>query len=406
MVSFAATGVVALVGIGLAAFFWWPAISGRALTYAEQSLTRGYYDFHRHFVQGWQFFDIHWNFGTSGGDTGKEIPLQFGLPHLLAALGALVMVLARWHGKEEAGRMRLVWSVVGLCVMTIGTFMCCRWSQPLWQWVPLLKYVQFPWRFLGLVVFGSSMCATALGDRFAHVTWHCPEQRSALHKGSTRRLLTYKGTVTIAILIAGIMAVYFPYYSQALFFTGDARTRSVVRVAAAEVHAMQSTGVLIPFGLSMSGTQLRVLNERATSGDDFLPRDVKQKPSQPPIAMIEAKDGRVIEVVQLHQNYYRSRVQMLAAGKAELLQFWFPGWQASVDGTPLKTAPSGPQAIVSCDLPAGDHVVEFIYRDPPQRRAGTIISIVFAAIAACAVAFLQQCRYKSQPVGNRSTRGV
>jgi len=194
-------------------------------------------------------------------------------------------------------------------------------------------------------------------------------------------------------LIAGIMAVYFPYYSQAFFFTGDARTRSVVRVTAPEMHAMQSTGVLIPFGLSMSGTQLRVMNERATSGDDFLPRDVKEKPSQPPTEMVQAKGGRVIEVDRLRQNYYRSRVEMLAAGKAELLQFWFSGWQASVDGTPVKTAPSGPQAIVSCNLPAGDHVVEFIYRDPPHRSVGIIFSIVSAAAGACAVVFLRQRRY-------------
>jgi hypothetical protein len=198
----------------------------------------------------------------------------------------------------------------------------------------------------------------------------------------------------VALLIAGIMAVYFPYYSQAFFFTGDARTRSVVRVTAAEVHAMQSTGVLIPFGLSMSGAQLRVMNERATSGDDFLPRDVKEKPSQPPTDMVQANGGRVIEVARLHQNYYRSRVEMLAAGKAELLQFWFPGWQASVDGTPVKTAPSGSQGIVSCNVAAGDHVVDFMYRDPPHRSVGIILSIVSAAIGACAVVFFRQRRYK------------
>ena len=401
MVSFIRTGTVALVGIGLAAFFWWPAISGRALTYAERSLTGGYYDFHRHFVQGWQFFDTHWNFGISGGDTGKEIPLQFGLPHLLAAIGALVMVLAGWQGKGEAGRMRLVWSAVGLCVMAIGTFMCCRWSQPLWQWASLLKYVQFPWRFLSLVVFGSAMCATALGDRIEDITWHSQEERSPPHTRSPQRLLTHKGPVAIAFLIAGIMAAYFPYYSQAFFFTGDARTRSVVRVAAPEVHAMQSSGVLIPFGLSMSGTQLRAMNERATSGDDFLPRDVKEKPSHPPTEIVQAKGGRVIEVARLHQNYYRSRVEMSAAGKAELLQFWFPGWQATVDGIPAKTAPSGPQAIVSCDLPVGDHVVEFVYRNHPQRGIGTVVSLVSAAIGACAVAFLRQRRYRGQPVGIR-----
>ncbi|HKF95505.1 MAG TPA: hypothetical protein VKB96_13100, partial [Gammaproteobacteria bacterium] len=368
--SVAIAGVVPLVGVGLAAFFWWPAITGRVLTYAEESLTGGYYDFHRHFVQVWQFIDTHWNFGVSGGDTGKELPLQIGFLHLLAALGALVMVVARWQGEGRAGRTRVVWSIVGLSVMAIGVFMCCRWSQPVWQWVPLLRYVQFPWRFLGLVVFGSAMCATAFGDRIADIAPRFPKRRQQGHKESTRHLITYPRFVATALLIVVVMAVYFPYYSQLFFFTGDARTRSVVRVSAGEVDAMQSARVLIPFGPSMTGTELRVMNERATSGDDFLPRDVKEKPTQPAAVIVRAEGGRVIDVARSGQNYYRSRLEMSAAGKAELLQFWFPGWEAKVDGVPITTAPIGPQAIVSCDLPAGNHLVEFIYNGWHRRNAG------------------------------------
>jgi hypothetical protein len=240
-----------------------------------------------------------------------------------------------------------------------------------------------------------------LGDRITGSASQSQERQSPSHKQSTRRLLTGIGPVATAALIAGIMAVYYPYYSRAFFFTGDARTRSVVRVAAAEVHAMQSAGALIPFGLSMSGTELRVMNERATSGDDFLPRDVKEKPSQPPTEIVHTQGGHVIEVARPHQNYYRSRVEMLGPGKAELMQFWFPGWQARVDENPVRTAPSGPQAIVSCDLPAGDHVVEFIYRDPPQRSVGIIISIISAAIGACTIVFTRHRRYQGQSVGNR-----
>jgi hypothetical protein len=393
----ALAGVVPLIGVGLAAFFWWSAITGRALTYAEESLTGGYYDFHRHFVQAWQFIDTHWNFGTSGGDTGKEMPLQIGLPHLLAALAALVMVVAGWQGQGKAGRIRVVWSIVGLCVVAIGAFMCCRWSQSIWQWVPLLRYVQFPWRFLGLVVFGSAMCATALGDRIADFVPLSRQQRSQPDKVFSRHPIVDRGSVSIVLVIIAMMGVYFPYYSRVFFFTGDARTRSVVRVTAREVEAMQSSGVLIPFGLSMTAAELRAIKERATSGDDFLPRDVKEKPTQPPTDIAYAQGGRVIDVVRLHQNFYRSRLEMSETGKAGLLQFWFPGWHARVDGVPVTTAPTGPQAIVSCDLPAGDHIVEFTYTAWPRRGVGIIISILSAVIGVCAVGFLRQRQGKGRP---------
>ena len=129
ILSLAAAGAVAAIGIGLAAVFWWPAMTGRAFTRAEESLTGGYYDFHRHFIEGWQFLDIHWNFGISGGSDGNQMPLQIGLLHLFAGLGALTMVLGCWQGEGDAGRRRAIWSVVGVCVMAIGAFMCCRWSR-------------------------------------------------------------------------------------------------------------------------------------------------------------------------------------------------------------------------------------------------------------------------------------
>jgi hypothetical protein len=190
-------------------------------------------------------------------------------------------------------------------------------------------------------------------------------------------------------MIAVVMAVYFPYYSKVFFFTGNARTRSVVRVTAAELHTMQSAGTQVPFGLSLSGAQLRTMNERATSADDFLPRDVKEKPTQPPSDIVQAKEGRVIDVTRKNENCYRVRLEMSAAGKVELVQFWFPGWHARVDGVPVETAPFGPQAIVSCEVPAGDHVVQFRYGGPPQRSVGIMISMFSAAIGACAVGFLR-----------------
>jgi hypothetical protein len=375
--AFLAAGIVATLGVGLAAVFWWPAMAGRVFTQAEPSLTGGYYDFHRHFVEGWQFLDFHWSFGISGGGAGNnpeslrgQMPVQIGLPHLFVGLGALAIVLGRWQGEGSAGRLRATWSIVGVCVMAIGAFMCCRWSQPIWESLPLVRYAQFPWRFLGLVVFGSAMCATALADRFAAMG-----KRSAM--------------ITLLVGIVLIMAAYFPYYSQAYFFVGDARTRSVVKVLAADVEGLRSAGALIPFGLSTSAAELVAMHERATSSDDFLPRDVKEKPSQPPVEIVRAERGRVVESTQLGHNHYRARLQMPVPGKAQLLQFWFPGWQAKVDEVPVATGPAGPEAIVSCDVPSGDHVVEFSYRGLPQRRIGVIVSILFAVLGACALGLLR-----------------
>jgi hypothetical protein len=371
--TFGAAIAVPALGIGLTAFFWWPAMSGLAFVKAEPSLTSGYFDFHHHFVQAWQFLDLHWNLGgVSAEDAHTKMPLQIGLPHFLAAFGALAMVVGPWQGEGDAGKRRARWAIVGICVMAIGVLMCSRVSQPLWESLPLVKYVQFPWRFLALVVFGSAICATALTDRLAAVGKHW---------------------AIIASLVGAvvIMAAYFPYYSQARFFVWDNSANSLTIASATEVKALQSAGAMTPIG-SLTPGEIRAQHDSGTSGDDFLPGNVRETPTQPPTQMVQAEGGRVVDSVQLHQNHYRSRVQMSASGKVELSQFWFPGWQAIVDGLPARTGPAGPSAIVSCDVPAGEHAVEFTYRSLPQRTTGIIISVLSAVAAICAFAVLRHRR--------------
>lgn len=349
-------GAVGVLGVGLAAFFWWPAMSGRPLTQAEASLTGGYFDFHHHFVTGWQFLDPHWSFGTSGPKSGETMPLQIGLPHLVAAIGALVMLLGRWQGEGEAGRRRAAWSIVGLLVMAIGIFMCSGISQFVWETLPLVKYVQFPWRFLGLVIFGATLCATALADRFAAI-------------GERMASLAPVGMIMV------IMAAYFPYYAQARFLVVDKHTGKLASLPPEYVEDLQAAGSIFLIGQSFTAAELRPMHERATSSDDFLPRDVKQQPSAPPAQMIEVADGEVRDSTRLQQNHYRSLLHLPAPRQALLHQFWFPGWEATVDGVPVPTTTAGPSALVSCMVPAGDHTVEFRYRALPQRRLGVLISL-------------------------------
>ena len=97
----------------------------------------------------------------------------------------------------------------------------------LWESLPLVKYVQFPWRFLALIVFGATICATALADRVA-----VKGERSAI--------------ITCLLGIVLLMAAYFAYYSEAYFFVGDGRTRSVAKLSPVGVRDLQAAGVLTP----------------------------------------------------------------------------------------------------------------------------------------------------------------
>ena len=345
-------GAPALFGVGLAGFFWWPALHGRAFTHAEESLTGGYFEYRQHFVAARQFTETAWSFGESGVETTTPMPLQIGWPHLVVVLAALLLVLMK---RRRVGR----WTVVALAITAGAIFMCHGSSQALWAALPLVKYVQFPWRFLGLVALGAAMCGAAAFD--------------CLHAARPRWERPAFGCAALLVL-----AVYFPYYSEARFVAVDARSQTLVQVTPRQLDALASIGALGSAASLVTPETIRAAGERATSSDDFLPRGVRQKPASPAEHLFTASGGEIRRWTRLGVNRYEAAVTMHSAGRIELAQFWFPGWTARVDGRAVPAEASGASAVVSCAVPPGGHTVEFACKGLPQRRTGLALTFVSA----------------------------
>lgn len=366
-------GWPAAMGVGIMTFFWWPALTGRAFVCADTSLTQGYFDFHQHFVNAWKFLDTTWQFGESGPDAALRMPVQVGWPHLIAGAGALLLMFVKWRGSDKSATQLSRWTATGIIMLAGGLFMCHKVSLPLWEELPLLKYVQYPWRFLGLVVFGASMCGAALIDFATDV----------------RLKAAFCGIGTIVVL-----AAYFPYYSQARFLVGDSRSNLPRVVSSEQLDVMESAGIVVHMQQLLTTDTIRTHSEGATCKDDYLPSQVRKKPASPPSMPISISDGETKQYQKTGLNRYRANVSMMRAGKMQLAQFWFPGWEARVDGKKTEIQPSGDYSVVSCEVPAGDHIVEFNYEGMPQRRVGMVISLFAAALAAVSSAgarFLFPC---------------
>ena len=364
-VSLFGAGIPALLGVGLAAFFWWPALTGRAFVHAEQSLTGGYFDFHHHFISTPRFFSSDWGFGKSEDGAIDRMSLQIGWPHLLAGLGALALLI-HWPFARQGDRAPLRWSLAGVLIMLGAAFFSSPWSQFIWEHLPLLKYAQFPWRFLGLLIFGAAICGTVVADRLAKTiggAW---------------------GEIICLAAIAAVIATYFPDYSHARFIAADARKQVATQMSAEKVDVLDRAQLLIPVGYGATREQIRGVCELATSSDDFLPQAVPQRPTQPATETIIAP-GSHGPITQTRLNDYRTEVEMPVAGTVQLPQFWFPGWQATVDNLPTNTTASGPQAVVSCHVPTGHHTVEFRYDAYSQRRTGWMISLVTLGLGLFAI---------------------
>ncbi len=356
----------AILGVGLAAFFWWPALAGRALTHGPEALTQGYFDVYRNFVTFARMLSPEWGFGPSDAEAPDAMSVQIGSLHLIAGAGALLVALL-WRGGERAGTKRLRWIGVGTVTMGVAVAMCHELSRPVWQALPLLSYVQFPWRFLGLVVFGVAICGAGLLDRIGA---HSPRREVA----------------ALAAGLIAVLAVYAPFSGEAWFLAVDTRASELVRLRSDLMSAGLAAGRLAPVDSVLNPETVRNSGERATSDDDFLPRGVREKPSEPASEPIAVTHGHVMNVTQPAANRFRAELSLSESGTVELRQFWFPGWKASVDSQPGETVPVGARGLVSCAVPAGEHVVEFHYTSLPQRRSGLLASMLTAVLLGVAMA--------------------
>jgi hypothetical protein len=122
-----------VVGLGLSAFFWIPALFYKSLVSIEQMMT-GKFDYHVNFPKAHALL------------AGEFYSIGILLPCLL-------IFLSRRHGSDWVGkrlyRISLTLAVLFLLLQT-------RLSLPIWEHVQFLPLFQFPWRMMGpLALVGS-----------------------------------------------------------------------------------------------------------------------------------------------------------------------------------------------------------------------------------------------------------
>jgi hypothetical protein len=100
-----------------------------------------------------------------------------------------------------------------------------------------------------------------------------------------------------------------------------------------------------------------------------------------PLARIIQGEG---SVRSLHHGAGSERVQVTAQGPVTLqfYTYYYPGWRATVDGQDAEIRPEGDYALITLDLPAGDHDVAIRLTNTPLRTVASIISVLAAILLA------------------------
>ena len=144
-----------LIGLGLSAFFWLPAIWEKQFIRYDALMKQVYFN---KFPSLKQIIYSPWGYGLSHPKLPEGgMSYQIGLIHL----GVMVILIPMlWFFRKR--REFLFLGVFAVSSFLISIFFMLEASRPLWDNLPFLSYIQFPVRILIIPVFSASLVAALL----------------------------------------------------------------------------------------------------------------------------------------------------------------------------------------------------------------------------------------------------
>ena len=336
-------------GLVLSMFFWLPAFVQRGDIHAEQSLTGGYFSFADHFLYPAQLFVHRWGFGSSVPGPDDNLPLMIGLVHV----GAFGLFLAGCYFARGVERR----DAALVLALSLAVFLVLPWSGFVWNHVPLLRFFQFPWRFLTVAALASSALAAAAVRLLA------------------RRFGSAAAALAATSLALAAVVVYGPHV-EAQFALWNKETQTVERTDRDTVEPALASGRFARMEeLLDSPAHMVQLGVKATSEDDYLPRWVLNKPQRPPADRFLVMKGNAA-ILDSRSDFARHSAVVESQDEARLTAevFYFPGWTAAVDSNPVPIEPNPNSGTISLDVPRGRHSVELSYSGTPLQKTTAVIS--------------------------------
>ncbi len=213
-------------------------------------------------------------------------------------------------------------------------FMMNHRSSFIWDNIPFLPYFQFPWRFLSLVTFVTPIFIIVL-DKFKY----------AKHVG--------------LVIILGAIVLNFKYFRPAEFL-----------------------GRQDAYYLNRYIPQQTVSEEYLKTSEEYLrlPKATKMRPDR--ISSAVGKMGTSFESDFNEETTFSYE------------KYFFPGWEARVDGKKVDVKAGEPYGQIRFIIPAGRHMVEIAFKETPFRKTLDIISLL-AVILGTTIILLPKKTYEA-----------
>lgn len=329
------TGLFGLLGVGLSAFFFLPVILERQFVHVE-SLLSGYFDYRQHFVSLYKLFiSREWGYGSSGFPN-ELLNLSTGLVQWVVGVLAIIIGILSFNKKRRMSI--LLFAVAGAEVAVL--FMIHMKSSFIWARLPILWWLQFPWRFLSVSIFLLALLsglAVYLSGKIKYI---------------------FGGLMILAAILLNV-GFFIP---KAWLIITDADKFS---------------------GLSWQ-------KQMTISIFDYLPIYAKLPPITEAPSLPEVLDGTA-KISDYHKgsDFQTGKVEVARTATLRLPLFDFPGMKVVVNGqvvNHIHTDCRGEEfclGLITFQLSPGSYVIETKLTNTPIRTLGnslTVVSLIILAI--------------------------
>ncbi len=315
-------------------------------------------------------------------------PLPFRLGWVPTGL-ALVGILSLWRHKLTLEQRWYGWLMVAGTAVFL--FMSLSLSQFIWEGVPLIDFVQFPWRFVGRAALPVAFLAGLpfVGFEFRVSSF----DKGRVHSPKPRQLWLYPTLVYLAVGL--LMVEAFPMLYPNLCREGAFPSIN-------QVHQYEHETGLV--GVDPEGS--------------YFPRTVLQRPISSPLeADYQAANlpprrfdesvlpaGATVSSISYQNNATTLTLTTPTPFTARYLTFAFPGWQAEVDGTAVPITSGDPDGLITFPIPAGTHHITIRWGSTPLRTALSLVSVTALVTVLGVAAWLRRRTILKQPVATSPTR--
>ena len=321
-----------LLGLGLSSFFLLPVLIEQSLIQKDVLIVE-YYDYRAHFVNLRQLFlDRSWGDGPSIFGPYDDISFQIGWPHWWLGIILFLVGVRKFVHQKKKTRSILLLGLLGLSGLT--AFLTHSRSTPIWQAIPIISFVQFPWRFLGLTIFFISFAGGAIvSNQF---------------KSKFKKLFA---ATTILLAIVLNQRYFIP-----INFSSKVNDEQKLTGLAFELQ--QKSAIL-----------------------DYLPKTAPIAPEA--VAFKEPSlisgEGEIIGFTK-RSNRFSFEANIHQDAEVEIPVMYFPGWAAVVDKQPVPIQIHGDYGLISVKVSSGQHDVRGIFQNTPIRTAGNVLTVLSSAI--------------------------